>query len=183
MFSIKIKDTRTNARSIAHCYRTIEVWPLFDPKFVLAPASTPLYASTSKALFFGGTGTVKLTASLHRATWIAGQRCYVRVFVANDTEKRSVQSLSLTLIRAETIFKPNPDAAMLSPSGTRISNDLDACRTSTSKRIVAKSELEMGEKVAPRHATAKGWWTGVAAGTSQEFNHFILLPVRRHIFR
>ena len=177
MFSIKIKDTRTNARSIAHCYRTIEVWPLFDPAIILAPAPTPLYASTSKSLFLGGTGTVKLTASLHRATWVAGQRCYVRVFVANDTEKRSVQSLSLTLIRTETVFKPNLDAAVQSPNGTRVDNDLDACRTSTSKRIIAKSLLEMGEKLTARHATAKGWWTGVEPGISQEFNHFILLPV------
>jgi hypothetical protein len=179
MFSIKIKDTRKNSRSIAHFYRSIDVWPLFDPAIVLAPASTPLYTSTAKSLFLGGHGTVKLTASLHRPTWIAGQRCYVRIFVANDSEKRKVQSLSLTLIRSETIFKPNSDAAVQSPTGTRIHDDLDACTTSTFKRIVAKSILEMGEKVTAKHATAKGWWTGVEPGTSQEFNHFILLPVGR----
>lgn len=176
MFSIKVKDSRTNAKSIAHCYRTIEVWPLFEPAVILAPAPTPIYASTSKALFLGGTGTVKLTGSLHRSTWVAGQRCYVRIFVANDTERRIVQTLFLTLIRAETIFKPDADVAAMSPNGTRIDGDLDACRTSTFKRVVAKSVLEMGEKVTARHATAKGWWTGVEPGTSQEFHHFILLP-------
>ncbi len=182
MVSIKVKDSRTNTTSIAHVYRSIEVWPLFDPAIALAPTPSSIYATTAKSIFLGGSGKLKLTASLHRATWVAGQRCYVKIFVANDTEKRKVQTLTLELIRSETIFKPNPDVAVISPSGTRIDNDMDACHTSTIKRVVARNVLEMGEKVTARHATARGWWTGVESGSSLEFNHYILLPVSIHHF-
>lgn len=177
MVSIKIKDARANTSSISHIYRSIEVWPLLNPTIALAPTPSSLYATTSKSIFLGGSGKLKLTASLHRATWVAGQRCYVKIFIANDTEKRKVQTLTLELIRSETVFKPSQDAAIISPSGTRINNDMDACQTSTIKRIVARNVLEMGEKVSSKHATAKGWWTGVGCGSSLEFNHYILLPV------
>lgn len=36
----------------------------------------------------GGSGKVTLEASMHRPTWVAGQRCYVDVEVRNETSKK-----------------------------------------------------------------------------------------------
>ena len=176
MVSIKVKDVECDETSIAHFYRYLELWPLLDPLRILSPSPTPVYANTSKGVFLGGPGTIKLTASIHRETWVAGQRCFVKVFIANDTEKKRVQSVTLNLIRTETMFVPNPDAAI--QDGALVHNDSDACHTSTTKRIVSKSVLEMGESAVSRHVTASGWWTGVPPSSSLEFNHNILIPVR-----
>ncbi|CAG7853952.1 SubName: Full=Uncharacterized protein {ECO:0000313/EMBL:CCA67155.1} [Serendipita indica DSM 11827] len=174
MISIKVKDVETGQTSIAHFYRYLELWPLLDPLRSLAPSPTPIYATTSKSVFLGGSGTIKLTASIHRETWVAGQKCFVKVFIANDTERKRVQSLTLSLIRTETMFIPDLDAAI--PEGTLIRSDSDACRTSTTKRVIARSTLEMGETAISRHVTAVGWWTGVPPSSALEFNHSILIP-------
>lgn len=164
---------------MAHFYRTVEIWPIFDPKVILAASPTPLYATIAKPLFLGGSGTLKITASLHRAVWIAGQRCYVKIFIANDTEKRTVKALTLSLIRFETVFKP--EVVTSTPSRQKSVKNEDAGQTSTVKRFVTQSILEMGEKATKRRATAKGWWTGVEPGAFYEFNHHILLPVRMFV--
>ncbi|PVG00931.1 hypothetical protein CPB86DRAFT_154113 [Serendipita vermifera] len=175
MVSIMLKHPRTQAKSIAHFYRAIEVWPLLDPSSVLAPAPSPLFATASKSLSLGGSGTIELTASLHRATWIAGQRCYISLSVANNSAKRKVRTLTLSLVRSETVFKPHADAATVS-STSHISNESHPCQSSTTKRVVARSTLEAGESSSMKHATAKGWWTGVNPGTSLEFSHYFLIP-------
>ena len=176
MASIRVKDGRTGARSIAHFYRNIEVWPSYDPSRVLAPAPSALYSTAAKPVFMGGSGKLKLTASIHREIWIAGQRCYVKVFVANDTTKK-MKNVTLTLIRADTIFRLNPDLDATSPTSKSAGLDVDACQTSTTRKVVAETVLEMASKGTSGYATAKGWWTGVEAGSSLEFVHYILLPV------
>ena len=182
MASIRIKDGRTGARSIAHFYRNMEVWPSYDPSRILAPTPSALYSTAAKPVFMGGPGKLKLTASLHREIWIAGQRCYAKVFVANDTTKK-VKTMALTLIRAETIFRLNPALDATSPTSKSTGLDADACHTSTTRKIVAETTLEMASKGTSGYATAKGWWTGVEAGGSLEFVHYILLPVsfRYHV--
>jgi hypothetical protein len=176
MASIRIRDGRTGARSIAHFYRNIEVWPSYDPSRILAPTPSALYSTGAKPVFMGGSGKLKVTTSLHRETWIAGQRCYVKVFVANDTTKR-VKNLTLSLIRTDTIFRLNPDLDATSPTSKSTGLDVDACQTSTTRKVVAETVLEMAGKGASGYATAKGWWTGVEAGSSLEFVHYIILPV------
>lgn len=176
MASIRIKDGRTGARSIAHFYRNLEVWPSYDPSRILAPTPSALYSTAAKPVFMGGPGKLKLTASLHREIWIAGQRCYVKVFVANDTTKK-VKNVTFTLIRNETIFRLNPGLDATSPTSKSTGIDADACQTSTTRRVVAETVLEMANKGTSGYATAKGWWTGIEAGGSLEFVHYILLPV------
>jgi hypothetical protein len=78
----------------------------------IPPASSPQLRAPSTALppspfSWAVPGKLKLTASLHREIWIAGQRCYVKVFVANDTTKK-VKNVTLSLIRVDTIFRLNP---------------------------------------------------------------------------
>ncbi|CAL1695216.1 unnamed protein product [Somion occarium] len=175
MVSIKVKDAESGRRSIAHFYRNCEVWPLLDPKVILAAAPRPLQASTAKSLsMLGGGGSndkVKLTANLHRLHWVAGQRCYVRVLV-NNGSKKTVKSLTLCLIRTTTIFKPRPGL----DAGHESSADPDACQTSTTHKLITETVLEMAQRSARGHASAKGWWTGVRPGQDLEFAHFILLP-------
>ncbi|KAL6310124.1 hypothetical protein BKA93DRAFT_185275 [Sparassis latifolia] len=171
MVSVKVKDSSSGKRSIAHFYRNCEIWPRIDPTVALAPATRPLQATTSKSIAMLSNSKVKLTALLHRLTFIAGQRCYVRVAVLNET-KKTVKSLTLTLVRTTTIFKPKPAL----DAGRTLSVDPDACETSTAHKVVVETVLEMGHRAAKGHASAKGWWTGVGPGEELEFSHFILLP-------
>jgi Arrestin (or S-antigen), C-terminal domain len=133
-------------------------------------ATRPLRITTSKHLFMGGTGKVTLTASLHRLHWIAGQQCCVKVNVTNAT-KKAIKCLTLTLVRSTIVFKPDARLDALNDM------DPDACQTSTTHKVVAESVLELGQRGARGHASAKGWWTGVCPGENMEFFHFIPLPV------
>lgn len=85
--SIKVKDQVGRAESIAHFYRHLEVWPSYDRTKILAPSEVPIQASSSEALLFGGDGRLKLTASLHRKSWVSGQQAYVTIAVKNGTRK------------------------------------------------------------------------------------------------
>lgn len=170
---MKVKDSASGRRSIAHFYRDCQVWPRLDPAVVLRSAPRPVQASTAKTLsMMGSSGKLKLTAAFHRMTWIAGQRCFVHVWVTNDT-KKLVQSLSLTLVRTTTIFKPRLDLGL----GNLPPGDSDACKTSTSHKVVAETILERSHGVAKGHASAEGWWTGVQAGQEAQFSHSLLIPV------
>lgn len=141
---------------------------------------------------------VKLTASLHRSTWIAGQRCYVKVCMINVSKKR-VRSLTITLIRTTTTFKPRPlptsgakkgsvasaPAGLVSlsiPTPMDVDDEGDGERGQMRVRAqmtkeISESVLEMGQNGSKGHASAKGWWTGVAPGQELELSHFILIPV------
>lgn len=169
-----MKDSNTGKRSIAHFYRDCQVWPRMDPSAVLASAPRPVQASTTKGLSVIGNGRkLRLTAALHRINWVAGQRCYVRVWVGNDTRK-SVKSLTTTLVRTTTLFKLRPD---LEP-GAEPSVDRDACQASTTHKVVVEAVLQRAHTVAKGHASAEGWWTGVPAGQEAQFMHYFLIPVR-----
>ncbi|KAI0778441.1 hypothetical protein BD413DRAFT_609051 [Trametes elegans] len=171
MISVKVKDSKSGKRSIAHFYRDCHIWPRLDPAVVLAVAPRPIQASTVKSLsVIGGGNKVKLTAMLPRLTWIAGQRCYVHLSVANET-KKSLKSLTLMLVRTITLFKPKP----VLDAGNCHSIDPDACQTATTHKVIAETVLERSQGVAKGHASAQGWWTGVAAGQEAQFAHYILI--------
>lgn len=116
-----------------------------------------------------------MTVSTHRPTWIAGQRCWVRVNIQNDSGKR-VKSLNFALIRTITIFRPSPHL-----NATPVDVDIDACHTSTSRRNVAETILESGQKGVKGMVTGKGWWLGVEASEKSEMSHSIHIPVRNFI--
>lgn len=86
--SVKLKSHVGTDRSIAHFYRHVDVYPYFNPSIILAPSLKALTVDASKALFMGGSGKVNLSATLHRLTWVAGQRCYVDVRVKNGASKK-----------------------------------------------------------------------------------------------
>ncbi|TFK56747.1 hypothetical protein OE88DRAFT_1606938, partial [Heliocybe sulcata] len=170
MVSVRLRDPRSAKQSIAHFYRQCEIWPRLDPSSTLLPTLRPIQNTTTAPLFMGGAGRVKLTAYLHRLHWVAGQRCYVTLSICNDT-KKTIRSVTLTLIRTVTVFKPKP-ALNADPRD----EDPDACQTSTSRKEVAASTLEMGQKSIRGHASAKGWWTGVGPDSEVQLQHHIQIP-------
>lgn len=177
--SVKLKSANNTNRSIAHFYRHIDLYPYLNPAIVLSSSARPVQARASKGLFLGGSGKVHLTASLHRHSWVAGQRLYVHLRIDNETNKK-VKSLSLALVRTVILYRPRPEfdlalAAPDDPSETYI--DPDACTTSTSRKKICEDVLEMGQKGSKGTVTARGWWTGVEAGDSVELSHNMKLPV------
>lgn len=178
--SVKLKSSGSNPnRSIAHFYRHVELYPYLNPAVVLSSAHRPVQARASKGLFLGGSGKVHLTASLHRTTWVAGQRVYVNVNIQNDTSKK-VKSLTLALVRTVTLYRPRPEfdmgiSAPDDPTDTYV--DPDACTTSTSRKKISEEVLEMGQKGSKGVVTARGWWTGVdGGGGAVDFSHYMNLP-------
>ncbi|UZJ56668.1 hypothetical protein CBS101457_005988 [Exobasidium rhododendri] len=176
--SVKLKSANGSNRSIAHFYRHVDLYPYLNPAVILSSSSRPVQANASKGLFLGGSGKVHLAASLHRSTWVAGQRIYVNIKIDNETNKK-VKNLSLALVRTVTLYRPRPEFDMRviapdDPSETYV--DPDACTTSTSRKKISEEVLEMGQKGAKGLVTARGWWTGVEGGESIEFSHNMKLP-------
>ncbi|KAF8641013.1 hypothetical protein AX17_000658 [Amanita inopinata Kibby_2008] len=167
--SFKLKDSESGKRSIAHFYRSCEIWPRLNPAKILAPAPRPLRATASKLLFMGGDGKLELTASLQRLYWISGQQCFIQLGIRNET-RRPVTGLKLVLLRNTVIFHPHPHLDALSPG------DPDACQTATTSKAVAESMLEAGNRATRGHASAKGWWMGVPPRGQMKFSHSILIP-------
>ncbi|KAG2350798.1 hypothetical protein BDR05DRAFT_994158 [Suillus weaverae] len=172
MAEIKVKDSATSKEFIAHFYRDCEVWPRLDVVSTLATNSRPLVAEVATRVFMGGPGKIRLSARIHRFYWVAGQSCTVHFRVVNDC-KKLVKGAAIALIRTLTVFKPKPhlDAGDADP---------DACQTSTKAKWVTESVLELGQRCSKGHASAKGWWTGVAPGQTSEFDHSLILPPDVH---
>ncbi|KAF8580147.1 hypothetical protein K439DRAFT_1648288 [Ramaria rubella] len=169
--SFKLKDLATSKCSIAHFYRSCDIYPYYNPSLILASATQPLFSTAARHVFRGGAGKLKLTAILHRSVWVAGQRCYVGIAVDNDSRK-SVKGLTLSLIRTTTIFRPYPHLDVASPN----SEDPDACQTTTIRKLSMEAILEASQHGLRGHVTEKGWWVGVDPGASIRFTHYILLP-------
>ncbi|GAA5901477.1 hypothetical protein JCM8208_001813 [Rhodotorula glutinis] len=179
--SLKLKGKEGTDRSIAHFYRHVEVYPYFNPALTLAPAIKPLTADASKSLFMGGSGKVTLHASLHRETWVAGQRCYVEVRVSNESSKK-VKALTLALIRTTAVYR---STSCTSSHGSRDpygfgvdavpASSSEPTQTQTTRKKVAETTLELGKK-GTKGVTAKGSWLGVDAGESADFAPSFLIP-------
>lgn len=170
MVSLRLKDPETSAESVAHFYRSCEIWPRLSFATKLSPAPRPLVSEAAKSVFMGGSGKVRLTAAMHRLYWVAGQRCVIHLRVVNDS-KKTVKGASIALLRTTTLFKP------LDGRKGNIDTDPDACETMTFRKIVAANTLVMGQKYSKGHASAKGWWAGVRSGDTADFVHHVVLPV------
>ncbi|KAG7099618.1 hypothetical protein E1B28_001446 [Marasmius oreades] len=169
LVSLKVKERETNRRSITHFYRDCEVWPRFNPSSVLCPATEPNQDRISKSLFMGGSGKVTLTAATHRLIWIAGQQCPVKIKIVNHS-KKTIKSVTLTLVRSTVIFKCMDSSSDSSPRTTR-----DRELTAVEKEVT-KTTLETAQRITRGHASAKGWWTGVHPDETLEFSHSLLIP-------
>ncbi|KAF8216053.1 hypothetical protein K438DRAFT_1799990 [Mycena galopus ATCC 62051] len=168
--SVKVKD-EFNKRSIAHFYRDCQLWPRLNPSVILAPAQQPIQATISKGLSMGGNGEVHLTAALHRSTFIAGSTVNVNLSVKNETRKL-IKSLTLTLYRSMVVFKRK----LPRDSSSVVELDIDASRTTTTRKAVANSTLEMAQGFPRSHASTDGWWAGIPSGERLDFSHLLLIP-------
>ncbi|KAF8203802.1 hypothetical protein BJ912DRAFT_919824 [Pholiota molesta] len=140
LLSLAIKDSASGKQSIAHFYRDCCIWPRLNPSTVLAPTSRPIRVTTSESLRMGGNGEVKLTASLHRLHWVAGQSCFIGVKIVNNSEK-AVKTLFLRLIRSITLFRVG---YKFNGTGNEQRNITiaDEMQSSTITKEVAQSNLE-----------------------------------------
>lgn len=172
--SVKLKSASGANQSIAHFYRHVDLFPYLNPAVILSSALKPIQVTSSKGLFLGGSGKVHLMASLHRNTWVAGQRVYINVGIQNDTSKK-INGMTLSLIRTVTLYKSRPELDMDNHSARR-ELDPDACQTSTTRKKIAEEELEMGQKGSRGVVTARGWWTGVELGQRVESSHYMHVP-------
>lgn len=168
---MKLKNKDGSARSIAHFYRDVEVFPYLNPALTLASALKPITSSSSKAMFLGGSGKVDISASVHRPTWVAGQRCYIDISVKNGTTKR-IKSLAISVVRATTVFRVQGDAK----------EQVSDAQTNTTRKKVAETVLEVGKKGAKGDVTAKGMWLGVDKDEESSFSHSIHIPVSTCMF-
>lgn len=171
---MKLKNKEGSARSIAHFYRDIDVFPYLNPAVTLASALKPISNTQSKNMFLGGSGKVDLTASIHRMNWVAGQRCYVDISVKNSSAKK-IKSLVITIVRTTTVFRPI-ETAQAAKEGIAKQSE-EACQSNTTKKKVAEATLEVGKKAAKGDVTAKGMWLGVDQDEEASFSHFIHVPV------
>lgn len=102
-------------------------------------------------------------------------------YVAEYSLWYQIKTLTLSLIRTTTIFRPKPHLT----AGNGFDDkdpvyadiDQDACSTQTTKKKIAETSLDMGKKNAKGSVTAKGMWMGVDANQETEFCHFLELPV------
>ncbi|SOV06021.1 uncharacterized protein UDID_19255 [Ustilago sp. UG-2017a] len=178
--SVKLKSASGANRSIAHFYRHVDLFPYLNPAVILSSALKPIQVTSSKGLFLGGSGKVHLMASLHRNTWVAGQRVYINVGIQNDTSKK-INGMTLSLIRTVTLYKSRQELDMDNHSARR-ELDSDACQTSTTRKKIAEEELEMGQKgsrgvVTARHVEVV-YSIKVSIGSSLSSVVSVELPVR-----
>ena len=149
--------------------------PIHD---VLVPSTRPLVSTAVMTLSRGGThNKLKLSARVPRPSYFAGQRCYVHVQIMNDTERRTVRSLCLTLIRTTTVYRPRSGKEN---SREDHENDGHVPTSYESKAFVdeiSESRLAMAEPTTRRCASSKGWWAGVSPQERTAFTHSILIPV------
>lgn len=59
--------------------------------------------------------------------------------------------------------------------------DLDTYEASTTRKCIAESALEAGQKASKGFVTAKGWWMGIDAKSGGEVTYSIQIPVSSSI--
>lgn len=58
---------------ILYITRKIKLFPCLNPDRALLPCKAPIDTVTEGRVKFGGKGTLKVAARIHRTSWIAGQ--------------------------------------------------------------------------------------------------------------
>jgi len=92
------------SKSIVRCSRDIRIISALDPETALLPLDVPLLSTEEHSLRWGGHKTLKVTAGLHRATWVSGTAAYVDVNIVNNTN-RKVKCIRCKLRRHIVAYK------------------------------------------------------------------------------
>jgi len=121
-----------------------------------------------------------MTMSLHRPYWVAGQLCHVQLHVINNT-KKVLKMVTLELFQSLATFK----LGLRSGNTQRdlLDTDSKTCQTTTVNKKIAQAILTIGQPGTRGHASARGWWSGVAPGEAQTLMHSIMIPVSETLFQ
>lgn len=134
-----------------------------DPEKALGSLQDPLLASDSVSLTNNGqVGTCKLTAGLHRQTWVDGAAIFVDIHVANNTSK-SVKKIEI-LIEKSTLWYSHAAAGTAEKSASHL-------------RLPKKTEKEF---IASSRTKKSREWDGVAPHASEVRTCSIDVP-RGHV--
>jgi Arrestin (or S-antigen), C-terminal domain len=143
---LKIGDKRSLIRQTWH----IQMLTVHDPQKALASLPSPLLASDSLTSSHGADiHVVKLTAGLHRQTWVNGSKIFVDVHVVNGTPK-SIKKLELQLEKTMLCYSH-------AAAGT-------AEKSATHLRLPRKSDSEIVSSLTVRKSKT---WKGVGPQTSE----------------
>ncbi|KAI5804421.1 hypothetical protein EDC01DRAFT_419079 [Geopyxis carbonaria] len=127
------------SKSIVRCSRDIRIISALDPESALLPLETPLLSTEEHALRWGGHKTLKVTAGLHRAVWVAGTAAYVDVNIVNNTNRR-VRSIKCKLRRHILAYKNTVALTENKSAGhLRVPNWIE-------KKTLSHSELNIGSR-------------------------------------
>lgn len=99
-------ETRIDEKTqFARVSQEVTVLTVHDPEKALVNLSTPLVASDELHIPRPGiSASIKLTAGLHRQTWISGYIVFVDILVANGSHKK-VDKIDIILEKATPLYK------------------------------------------------------------------------------
>ncbi|KIW16173.1 hypothetical protein PV08_06224 [Exophiala spinifera] len=178
---IRIGDKRSTVRQTW----SIQMLTIHDPEKALASLPSPLLAADTLYLAKEpDIQTVKLTAGLHRQTWVNGAKIFVDVHVANNTAK-TVRKIQVQLEKT-TLWYTHAPAGTFEKSATHLRlpkrTDTDTVSSTTFKMADSwqgvpsySSDVRTVELEAPRgHVT-------VSTGRYFEVRYFvnIIVTVKR----
>jgi Arrestin (or S-antigen), C-terminal domain len=143
---IKVGEKRTLVRQTWN----IQMLTVHDPEKALASLASPLLAADSLTMSHAAElHTVKLTAGLHRQTWVNGGKVFVDVHVVNSTP-RTMKKIEIQLEKI-TLWYSHAAAGTAEKSATHL-------------RLPKRSDAEVVSTTAIRKSKE---WKGVSAYTSE----------------
>lgn len=151
--SVRVKAFGDKQGGVAHCFQKLQLYPYLNPTAVLASASRPIVAHANSAE--ADARCIQLAASLHRETWVAGQRVYFDVSVLNNGENM-LNMLRIALVRVENVYY------------TRSTIPASPLDLNSSSSIIVDDTLTAGN--------SQHWWTGAPSGSPVYFAHSFQLP-------
>jgi len=151
--SVRVKAFGEKQGGVAHCFQKLQLYPYLNPTAVLASASRPIVAHSNSVE--ADARRIQLAASLHRETWVAGQRVYFDVSVLNNGEDM-LNMLRIALVRVENVYH------------TRSMIPASPLDLNSSSSIIVDETLTAGN--------LQHWWTGAAPGVPVYFAHSFQLP-------
>jgi len=127
------------SKSIVRCSRDIRIISALDPETALLPLDVPLLSTEEHSLRWGGHKTLKVTAGLHRATWVSGTAAYVDVNIVNNTN-RKVKCIRCKLRRHIVAYKNSvPLSENRSAGHLRVPSWIE-------RKTLSHSELNIGTR-------------------------------------
>ncbi|KAL2397046.1 hypothetical protein ABEF95_011896 [Exophiala dermatitidis] len=174
-------------RSVVRQTWSVQMLTVHDPEKALASLPSPLLAADTLYLMHGTeTQTVKLTAGLHRQTWVNGAMIFIDVHIVNNTSK-SIKKIEVQLEKT-TLWYTHAPAGTIEKSANHLRlprrTDTEIVSGSTFKKGTSwkgvpshTSEVRTIELEAPRgHVT-------ISTGRYFEVRYFVNVVVTVRMFK